>query len=130
MVCQKIGLHFLNIFKENYLIFKEWFEGLIAYKWLPMWSYCNPCIENMEPNSILDLKHLNEDKDYIFDLVGFNHKFNWVPFKNQELPGDIKIQKKYYSTLSKQEIYELYMKYRLDHELFGYKPDSFINMGQ
>ena len=34
-----------------------------------------------------------------------------------------------YSTLYKSEIRDLYEKYRLDFELFGYQPDEFIKFG-
>jgi hypothetical protein len=30
----------------------------------------------------------------------------------------------------KSEIYDLYLKYKLDHELFGFTPDEFIAMGR
>jgi hypothetical protein len=36
---------------------------------------------------------------------------------------------RFYSTLTKSEIRALYEKYRLDFELFGYKPDLFISFG-
>ena len=99
-----------------------------------MWSYCHPCLEDMEPNSILELEHLNEDKDYIFDqIIKFDYSFQWeiTPTANHPvIASDVKIQKEYFSTLPKQEIYNLYLKYQLDHDLFGYKPDLFLEMGK
>ena len=114
----------------NKFLIQEWFQDGFAAKWNPMWSYCNPCLENMEPTSLMEFKHLNEDKNFIFDQIGFEYKFTWALTKNPEPPGDVATQQKYYSTLSKQDINELYIKYHLDHELFGYKPDFFISMGK
>ncbi len=36
------------------------------------------------------------------------------------------VVKKYYSTLTKSDVRQLYEMYRLDHELFGYDPDKFM----
>ena len=95
-----------------------------------MWKYCHPCLENMQPDSLIDLEHINEDKNYVFKVINFNYNFDWVSSKGPEPFHDKEIQKKYYSTLTKETIYELYMKYRLDHELFGYELDEFLTMGR
>ena len=42
---------------------------------------------------------------------------------------NIHLNFRFYSTLTKSEIRALYEKYRLDFELFGYKPDLFISFG-
>ena len=34
-----------------------------------------------------------------------------------------------FSQLTKQEIYDLYQRYKLDFELYGYSPDEYIAMG-
>ena len=39
------------------------------------------------------------------------------------------IQILFFSRLSKDTIRELYHVYKLDHELFNYKPDEFIELG-
>ena len=31
----------------------------------------------MEPSSILELEHLNEDKNYIFSKIGFKYDLSW-----------------------------------------------------
>jgi hypothetical protein len=38
--------------------------------------------------------------------------------------------KKYYSTLLKSDVRQLYEMYRLDHELFGYSPEKFESYAQ
>jgi len=37
---------------------------------------------------------------------------------------------RYYGQLSKQEIFDLYDLYRLDHELFGYSPEEFFKLAR
>jgi hypothetical protein len=40
------------------------------------------------------------------------------------------VVRKYYSTLLKSDVLQLYDMYRLDHELFGYSPDKFLDYAQ
>ena len=42
-----------------------------------MWKYCHPCLEAMEPNSIIRLENINEDKDFVFSTVGLDYTFQW-----------------------------------------------------
>ncbi len=37
---------------------------------------------------------------------------------------------RYFSQLSKNQVLGLYEKYRVDHELFGYSPEHFIELAQ
>ena len=53
----------------------------------------------------------------------FPHKtFNYILIRTQ-------FCFRYFSTLSKSEIIELYKMTQLDHELFGYSPDEFVSYG-
>ena len=40
------------------------------------------------------------------------------------------VEEHYYGQLTKSEIRELYEKYKVDHELFGFSPDYYIALGQ
>lgn len=42
----------------------------------------------------------------------------------------VAFRRRYYGQLSKQEIYDLYLLYKLDHELFGYSPQSYLQYGK
>jgi hypothetical protein len=76
--------------------------------------------------------HMEEDKEYLFNKLGLN---NSVPLNPENRSGEDNSSnrdtvRKYYSRLLKSEIYDLYLKYKLDHELFGFSPDEFIEMGR
>lgn len=49
----------------------------VGMKWLPTSEYCQPCIESMEPTSIIHLEKLTEDKEYVFGQVGLQYDFAW-----------------------------------------------------
>ena len=56
--------------------------------------------------------------------------FIYFSFSQYPIPMiNIHLNFRFYSTLTKSEIRALYEKYRLDFELFGYKPDLFISFG-
>ena len=61
----------------NLHCFQKWFQHGIGEKWQPMWKYCHPCLEAMEPNSIIRLENINEDKDFVFSTVGLDYTFQW-----------------------------------------------------
>ena len=63
--------------KYNLHCFQKWFQHGIGEKWQPMWKYCHPCLEAMEPNSIIRLENINEDKDFVFSTVGLDYTFQW-----------------------------------------------------
>ena len=61
-----------------------------------MWEYCNPCLENMEPTSIIEVDHVNQDKDFVFSKIGLRYGFTWTKVHEDgyEYADEEKIQKK------------------------------------
>jgi hypothetical protein len=37
---------------------------------------------------------------------------------------------RYFGQLTQQEIYDVYLKYKLDHDLFGFSPDEYLAMAK
>ena len=77
-------------------IIQKWLENGVGQKWKPMWRYCHPCLESMEPTSVIRLENINEDKDYVFSSVGVEYTFFWENSydTNEETAINEKIQKK------------------------------------
>eukprot|EP00094_Tigriopus_californicus_P007262 TCALIF_06990-PA protein Name:"Similar to CHST10 Carbohydrate sulfotransferase 10 (Gallus gallus)" AED:0.09 eAED:0.09 QI:0/0.5/0.4/0.8/1/1/5/109/305 len=106
-------------------------EGL-AQHWAPYWSWCQPCAPGYEYHFIAKLEHFNEDKKYIFDKVGFNNSIEVIQ-ENKTKAGHASnpLEKaRYYGTLTSQEIYDLYLRYKLDHELFDYSPEEYLKLAK
>jgi len=79
---------------------------------------------------------MNEDKSYVFKQVGMKYDLI-MSFKSTHDPGtkeqfaiDEVTQKRYFSTLSKEEIRALHKATLLDHELFGFSPRKFLEFGK
>ena len=67
-----------------------------------------------------------DENDSIAD--SFPHTHSSKSSNGSEI-NDKKLQT-YFSTLTKGDIQELFDKYRLDHELFGYTIDQFLQYAQ
>ena len=114
----------------------------LSYHWAPYWSECELCSEITSPHFIIHLetfkqdlklliKHIQGDVDLseseitsIVNKFPHTHKSaaegsDVVDYKPEHL-------RKYLSTLTRQDIHELYEKYRLDFILFDYKIDHFL----
>ena len=107
-------------------------EG-VAQHWIPYWKWCQPCKEGLQYDYVLDLSHIVEDKEFLFKQI---------PALNDSVPlqlsnptkrasaSTMEAKAKYFGQLTKREIVDLYEKYRLDHQLFGYTPDEYIALGK
>lgn len=54
----------------------------------------------------------------------------WLSVDYPIKSGLREVEEHYFSQLTKETIRELYEKYRLDHELFGFTPDYYIALGK
>ena len=113
----------------------------LSYHWAPYWKECNSCSEITKPHFILHLESLKDDlKALVSHLQGDSginetnsivDQFPHTHSSNSNLNlGTLKTEEdkrqKYFSTLSKSDIEELYNKYKLDHLLFGYSLNDFL----
>ena len=113
----------------------------LSYHWAPYWKECNSCSEITKPHFILHLESLKDDlkalvshlqgdsgtneTNSIVDQFPHTHSSNSSP-NLDKLKAEEDKRQKYFSTLSKSDIEELYNKYKLDHLLFGYSLNDFL----
>lgn len=106
-------------------------EGL-AQHWASYWSWCQPCVPGYEYHFIAKLEHFDEDKKYIFDKVGMNNTIEALqvnPTKAGHASNPME-KARYFGTLKSQEIYDLYLKYKMDHDLFDYSPEEYLKLAK
>ena len=53
----------------------------------------------------------------------------WAEMKWPKKSGLREVEEHYFGQLTKDEIRELYLKYKMDFEVFGFEPDYYIAMG-
>ncbi|XP_070568578.1 carbohydrate sulfotransferase 11-like [Ptychodera flava] len=95
----------------------------IHYK--PIYYLCYPC--NITYDIIGHLETVTRDSAYILNLMSADFEYpNFVPARTNSSRSDN--LRKYFSTLTKEQIRELYNIYEKDFKLFGYEIPSYLNL--
>jgi hypothetical protein len=105
----------------------------------PMWLWCSPCQAGLRPHIIVKLETIQRDGPAVMQLLNLTASSATVPFLNVhvttpfERPEDVGVNSRdkvaeYYGQLRKRQVAELYHMFRLDHELFGYSPEPYIQL--
>jgi len=96
--------------------------------WMPIWMLCSPCI--IRYDVISKMETFAEDTQFILQQAGLEDKLE-VEWKHRTgTGGDSDTIVDYYSQLTQSEIGELFKKYRLDFELYGYDPEPYFEIAQ
>ena len=112
---------------------KDFLQGL-SYHWNPFYKECSLCSPITAPNFIIHLDTLDSDVVELLERIGANPRA--LPFPHTHAadgashsgPSASKeLLKRYYSTLTRDQVQQLYKLYQIDHELFGFTPDKFID---
>ncbi|CAL4070926.1 unnamed protein product [Meganyctiphanes norvegica] len=96
--------------------------------WKPTYSLCSPCI--VKYDVIAKMETFSEDTQFVINQLGLEDQLTveWVHRTAKETTTEV--AKKYYSQLTKAQVDQLFNKYRLDFELFGYYPEEYREMAQ
>ena len=97
------------------------------------WQQCDLCSPGFTPNAILKHEYLNLDLLYLVkDVLSFNTAgLEDVPDNFYEVQ-DIGVSvtaKEVYGRMRKSDVRRIFEHYRIDHELFGYDPGPYIDLG-
>ncbi|XP_059092981.1 uncharacterized protein LOC131888202 [Tigriopus californicus] len=109
------------------------FGDAVVYpeEFMPYWSVCNTCAHPYRPSIILKYEHLGNDLLEMFRILGFSEYVKDMPnglsTTNTEEVSDEAM--KYYKQLPKSLISDIYQLYRADHEIFGYDPRPYVDLG-
>ena len=55
---------------------------------------------------------------------------DWLKVAHENTSGQRQVEEHYFSQLTKNTIREVYDKFKLDHMLFGFEPEYYIQMGK
>lgn len=96
--------------------------------WKPIYSLCSPCI--IKYDVIAKMETFSEDTQFVINQLGLEERLTveWVHKTSKETTSEV--GKKYFSQITKAQVDQLYNKYRLDFELFGYYPDEYREMAR
>jgi hypothetical protein len=101
----------------------------ISYHWAPFWRECALCDPRARPNHVLRMETFSRDLDALLEkLPGLRGAA--FPHTHGQSGGHSSspaLQRELFSTLTRAQVWELYEKYRVDHEMFGYDVEKYLN---
>jgi len=112
------------------------FEPLLFAHWAPYWFLNGACKEDIFPDYIFKLETIDEDFNRLKPLLNFPADLRITKVKPQGLtnphltPETSDLARELYTQLTKSQVEELYEVYKLDHEMFGYSPEKYINFAK
>ncbi|XP_013773665.1 carbohydrate sulfotransferase 11-like [Limulus polyphemus] len=94
------------------------------FHWLPIWMACAPC--HIQYNFIGKVETMSDDFKYLSSLTGLTNELAerpqgiWFHRSERSNVTSSSLTRQFFSNIPKQEIKQLYEKYKLDFELFDY----------
>jgi len=110
-------------------------DNWVLNHWAPIWFTCGVCQPKHFPTYIIKMETAGRDQSGLLVRMGVPESFVFPKVKitgNAEInPFHTgKVVDEYYSQLTKQQVRDLYELYRLDHELFDYSPQKYIDLAK
>lgn len=101
----------------------------LSYHWAPYWKECHHlCAKRTRPDFVVKLETLNEDIAKLLSILNLDDKVDLFPHTHSQAGGHSStLAQKYFSQLTVDQVKELFNLYRLDHELFGYDIQPYLN---
>ena len=99
--------------------------------WIPFYVFCTPCTINYDV--IAKVETMLNDQLLVIYKSGIQHllKPRWRhktnPLNAATYDAMSEVAQIYFKQLSVTDVEELYDKYRIDFEMFQYKPDEYVN---
>ncbi|XP_006821771.1 carbohydrate sulfotransferase 11-like [Saccoglossus kowalevskii] len=90
----------------------------------PMHLLCFPC--NIDYDIIGHLETIHEDSEYLFHEIGSTLSYPKKSSRTATNSSTTDNLLRYFSTISDDQIWNLYKIYKMDFEMFGYSPSEFF----
>lgn len=93
--------------------------------WMPYYLHCTPCL--LDYDVIAKFETLERDQNYIVKKKHLEDKIKptWKHLTKGVKTSDT--VRKYFATITKKDLMDLYDKYKLDFELFDYSMDEYLS---
>ena len=101
----------------------------LSYHWAPFWKECSLCDKQTRPEFILRLESFSQDLEQYLDLLNLGQFRGLFPHTHNQ-KSDPDLIRNLFGSLKKSEVTDLYDKYKLDHEMFGYNIQTYLNLAQ
>lgn len=103
----------------------------LSYHWAPYWRECSLCSPKTRPQFVIHLETFQKDLDQLMHRLDMEDRAHTFPHTHTQKGGQSSsLKEEYFSTLKQSEVLQLYDKYRLDFELFGYSIEDYLQSAQ
>ena len=93
----------------------------VSYHWAPYWQECPVCSSLTRPDYIIHMETLDRDLAILLEETNLSQHMDLFSHTHSQTGGhSSSLTNNFLSKLSDQQLSELYKKYYLDHQLFGY----------
>ncbi|XP_068203029.1 carbohydrate sulfotransferase 11-like [Palaemon carinicauda] len=103
---------------------KDWKENVVC--WSTFWAECGVCSSDYQV--VIKLETMNDDEQFLAHIANLKEIQNVQEWRNLKRAGvsSTVLLPKYYGSLTREQIYKLYERYKIDFELFGYTVDDYL----
>ena len=115
------------------VVLNDKYEGQLKEELLAYNAQCNFCQPGFEPSHVLKSEFLNVDLIEVLRELSFGEVVQDLPedfYRLQEFEKVSLEAREVYSTVAKKDIMAVWERYRLDHEVFGYDPRPYVELGK
>ena len=107
----------------------------LKHHWAPYWYTCGLCGQGLAPDLVLKTETLHLDVPALLKLMKLTDSVEFPDIRTTGVDDDFvegnnptdAFVEKYFSILSKVQVLELHELYRLDHLMFNYSPQKYVD---
>ena len=99
----------------------------VSYHWASYWQECPVCSSITRPDYIIHMETLSTDLATLLEDTQLSQHMSLFPHTHSQTGGhSSSLSSSFLSQLSGEQLEQLYDKYKLDHQLFGYQMDDIV----
>ena len=109
----------------------------IKHHWAPYWYTCGLCSPGNTPDIIVKTETLEQDIPPVLDMLNMPRNTSFPHIRvigrnasENDTRASEEVVENYSSQLTKQQVMRLYEMYKLDHIMFDYSPQKYIDMAR
>jgi len=110
----------------SFILDEDKMKHLLDMHWTPITKFCTPC--QVKFDIVVKFETLDEDQRYLIKKANLNNVIKPEWKNNGKGRNTQDLVSKYYSQLTREQLYGIYQLFRYDLELFDYSSDEYFKL--
>lgn len=110
----------------NFTSIQQWRKNVKC--WVPYWAQCGVCTNDF--NVIMKLETMADDERFFITLANLEELKTAGEWRHLRNVSSSQAAPQYYTQLTRRQMLDLYHRYQLDFDLFGYNVDEYLPMAK